>query len=118
MEDDEDPPSLSFHALTASTMLMPWLILSLRKRLYSLCLRFSLLTSARRDFGIPTVFGMVSGVLDEKKSIPDAHKLSDYGRSSPRNRPAMLGALRATDCRRSPGRAWRPKSMENCRNRV
>jgi len=41
-----------------------------------------LLTSARRDFGIPAVFGMVSGVLDEKKSIPDAHKLSDYGRSS------------------------------------
>src|SRR5207249_11256408 len=41
MEDDEDPPSLSFHALTASTMLMPWLILSLRKRLYSLGLRFS-----------------------------------------------------------------------------
>jgi len=41
-----------------------------------------LLTSARRDFGIPAVFGMVSGVLDEKKSIPDAHKLSDYGRDS------------------------------------
>src|SRR5207249_2641002 len=41
MEDEEDPPSLSFHALTASTMLMPWLILSLRKRLYSLGLRFS-----------------------------------------------------------------------------
>jgi len=43
MEDEvEDaPPSFSFHALTASTMLMPADILSFRKRLYSLGLRFS-----------------------------------------------------------------------------
>src|SRR5207245_9512379 len=43
MEDEveDDPPSFSFHALTASTMLMPADILSFRKRLYSLGLRFS-----------------------------------------------------------------------------
>src|SRR5438445_13621391 len=43
MEDEveEDPPSFSFHALTASIMLMPADILSFRKRLYSLGLRFS-----------------------------------------------------------------------------
>jgi len=43
MEDEvEDaPPSFSFHALTASTILMPADILSFRKRLYSLGLRFS-----------------------------------------------------------------------------
>ena len=38
---EDDPPSFSFHALTASTMLMPADILSFRKRLYSLGLRFS-----------------------------------------------------------------------------
>src|SRR5438876_11098065 len=43
MEDEveDDPPSFSFHALTASTMLMPADILSFRKRLYPLGLRFS-----------------------------------------------------------------------------
>src|SRR5437899_10397510 len=43
MEDEveDDPPSFSFHALTASTMLMPADILSFRKRFYSLGLRFS-----------------------------------------------------------------------------
>src|SRR5437773_12533399 len=40
-EVEDDPPSFSFHALTASTMLMPADILSFRKRLYSLGLRFS-----------------------------------------------------------------------------
>jgi len=41
MEDEDDPPSFSFHAFTASIMLMPADILSFRKRLYSLGLRFS-----------------------------------------------------------------------------
>ncbi len=41
VEEVDIPPSFSFHFLTASTMLMPWDILSLRKRLYALGLRFS-----------------------------------------------------------------------------
>jgi len=47
---------------------------------------------------------MVSGVLDEKKSIPDAHKLSDYGRDSdPKPAGLYRRAVRATDFRRSRG---------------
>src|SRR5438445_12917570 len=43
MEDEveDDPPSFSFQALTASTILMPADILSFRTRLYWLGLRFS-----------------------------------------------------------------------------
>src|SRR5229473_1645477 len=41
MDDEVEDPPFSFHALTASTMFMPADIFSLRKRLYSLGLRFS-----------------------------------------------------------------------------
>src|SRR5438128_11118037 len=40
-EGEDDPLSVSVHALTASTMIMPADILSFRKMLYSLGLRFS-----------------------------------------------------------------------------
>src|SRR5438105_14646074 len=54
MEDEvEDaPPSFSFHALTASTILMPADILSFRKRLYSLGLRFSFFAGFLRNWAI------------------------------------------------------------------
>ncbi len=45
MEVEDVPDCFSFHALTASIMLMPWDILSFRKRLYGLGFRFSLLTA-------------------------------------------------------------------------
>jgi len=44
MEELDEELSLSFQALTASIMLIPWVIFPFRKRLYSLGLRFSFLT--------------------------------------------------------------------------
>ena len=40
-----DPDCFSFHALTASIIVIPWDIFSLRKRLYGLGFRFSFLTA-------------------------------------------------------------------------
>src|SRR3989442_5044423 len=39
---------------------------------------FSLLMSARMDFGIPDVFGMAICSFDEKKSIPHGSEMSVY----------------------------------------
>src|SRR5437899_12749631 len=44
MEELDEELSLSFQALTASIMLIPWVIFPFRKRLYSLGLRFAFLT--------------------------------------------------------------------------
>jgi len=43
---------------------------------------------------------MVSGILDEKKSIPDAHEFSDYRRDSDRKLASYdSGTVRPTDYR-------------------